>query len=44
MRGLFRLAAFYGPDTIAHSYIACMTRNSYDLAPGITAVGGWTTW
>lgn len=44
MRGLFRLAAFYGPNTIAHSYIACMTRNSYDLAPGMSAVSGWTTW
>jgi hypothetical protein len=44
LRGLSRLADFYGAGAISHSFLACTTRQPFDLAPGITAVSGWTTW
>lgn len=44
LRGLSRLEAFYGADVITHSFLACTTRQPFDLAPKITAVSGWTTW
>lgn len=44
LRGLSRLEDFYGADVITHSFLACTTKQSFDLAPKITAVSGWTTW
>ena len=44
LRGLARLTDFYGPEAIAHSYIACTAKQPFDPAPGITARSGWTTW
>ena len=44
LRGLSRLEDFYGADVITHSFLACTTKQPFDLAPKITAVSGWTTW
>lgn len=44
LRGLSRLEDFYGADIITHSFLACTTKQPFDLAPKITAVSGWTTW
>jgi len=44
IRGLLRLAGFYGAEAISHSYIACTTRQPFDLTPDVTATSGWTTW
>lgn len=44
LRGLARLANFYGDDSIAHSFIACTTKQPFNPAPGVTAISGWTTW
>lgn len=44
LRGLSRLENFYGADAITHSFLACTTRQPFDLAPKTTAVSGWTTW
>jgi hypothetical protein len=44
LRGLKRLAAFYGAEAIAHAYIVFTTRQPFDPAPGITAINGWTAW
>lgn len=44
LRGLARLRAFYGAEAIAHSFVACTTRQPFDLAAKVTAMNGWTTW
>jgi len=44
LRGLSRLEDFYGISVIAHSFLACTTRQPFNLTPRITAVSGWTTW
>ncbi len=43
-RGINRLIDFYGATSIRHAYIACTTKQPYDVAPGVTAISGWTTW
>jgi predicted AAA+ superfamily ATPase len=44
LRGLTRLEEFYGSQAIAHGFIACTTKQPYDLTSKITARSGWTTW
>jgi uncharacterized protein len=44
LRGLRRLTAFYGEETVARCYVACTTSVPFEIAPGATAVPGWTTW
>ena len=43
-RTIGRLRDFYGDDAVAGAYIACTTEVPFDLAPGVTAVPGWTAW
>lgn len=42
-RGIRRLRAFYADETIA-AFIACTTPNAFNVAEGVTAMNGWTTW
>jgi hypothetical protein len=42
-RGIRRLRAFYGDATIP-GFVACTTRHPFELAGGISAVEGWTSW
>lgn len=44
LRGLSRLEDFYGSDYITHSFIACTTKQPFDLSRKVTAISGWTTW
>ncbi len=44
LRGLIRLEEFYGSEAIAHAFIACTTRQPFDLSPKVTACSGWSTW
>ncbi len=44
LRGLARLASFYGEEMVAGRYVACTTEVPFGIAEGVTAVPGWTTW
>ena len=44
LRGLAKLRKFYGPDEVAHGFVACTSELPFGLAPDTTAVPGWTTW
>jgi hypothetical protein len=44
MKGIRRLKAFYGEEEVIRSYIACPVELPFDVAPGVTAVPGWTVW
>jgi predicted AAA+ superfamily ATPase len=43
-RGIDALRRFYGASTLARAFIACTTDHPADVADGVTAVPGWTTW
>jgi predicted AAA+ superfamily ATPase len=43
LRGLRRLREFYKDPSIP-GFVACTTQQPFDLADGMTAVGGWTPW
>lgn len=44
MKGIRRLKGFYGEKEVIRSYIACPIELPFDVAPGVTAVPGWTVW
>lgn len=44
LKGIRSLIAFYGEEMVQRSFIACTTRLPFDVAAGVTAVPGWTTW
>jgi uncharacterized protein len=43
-RGIEALRGFYGEDTVRSAWIACPAPVHHGVAPGVTAVSGWTTW
>jgi len=44
MQGIKRLKAFYGPEEVPMSYLACPIDMAFDLEPGVTAIPGWEYW
>ena len=44
LRGLQKIASFYGEEIVASRTIACSTQAPYEVAPGITARPGCTVW
>ena len=43
VRGVNRLRAMYGRDAIGTAYIACTTRQAYEVEADVMAVPGWTS-
>ncbi len=43
-RGLYRLMDFYGRHTINSCFIACTTKQPFQVTPEIMAHSGWTIW
>lgn len=44
LRGIRRLRALYGDDTVRSASIACTTEAPFEIADGVLARPGWTTW
>ncbi len=44
LRGIKRLRQLYGNATVARATVACTAEQEYELAEGVTARSGWTTW
>lgn len=44
LRGLRSLRSFYGDDYVEKSFVACTTEVPFEVAEGVMAVPGWTTW
>ncbi|MDJ0762605.1 MAG: ATP-binding protein [Myxococcota bacterium] len=42
--GIKKLIEFYGRDAFHHAFVACTTEERFDIADGITATSGFTTW
>lgn len=44
LRGLEKLRALYGEETVPRGFVACTTGQPFDLADWVTAVDGWRVW
>jgi predicted AAA+ superfamily ATPase len=43
-RGLIAVQKIYGEATAQRAYVACTTRSTFDLMPGVIAISGWKAW
>jgi predicted AAA+ superfamily ATPase len=44
LKGMHAFRSFYTPREVGPAWIACLAERRFEVAPGITAVNGWTTW
>ncbi len=44
LKGIARLARFYGDEAVAGRYVACTTDLPFDIGDQAAAMPGWTTW
>jgi predicted AAA+ superfamily ATPase len=44
VKGINKFIEMYGQGNIGSAYVACMTKATYDITKGITAVEGWKVW
>ena len=44
LRGIRRLRTFYGEAMVDAAFVACTAESPFEIAEGVTAQPGWTTW
>jgi len=44
IQGIRRVRAFYGPDRVTRSFVACPVDTAFDMAPDVTVIPGWESW
>jgi len=44
LKGMHAFRSFYAPRELGPGWVACLAERRFDIAPGVTAVNGWTTW
>jgi predicted AAA+ superfamily ATPase len=44
LKGIKAFRSFYGEKAMGSAWVACLTEQAFDIAPGVTAISGWDTW